>query len=561
MNIRILKTACIFLIVLFTVSLSSGQRHKKKSKSHKRVKTSIQNKPSVFQNRPTVFQNKPWGDQGNGNYMNPVLPGDYSDLDAIRVGFDYYAISSTFQFSPGVVILHSRDLVNWQILSHVTDDLLQIDPAYNWDKMDRYGKGVWAGSIRYYKNKFWVYFCTPNEGFFMSTATNPAGPWEPLQKMWEVAGWDDCCPFWDDDGQGYIVATNFSDKYKIHLFKMSPDGKQIILKSDKVIHQSEGSEGNKFYKFYGMYYHLYSEVKPEGRVLMMGRSENIYGPYETKQLIHVNKLIDREPNQGGLVQMRPGHWCFFTHQGTGDWEGRAACLLPVTWINGWPILGQVGADTIGNMVWTSPKPIRSSPIIFIQTDDEFDQASLPVQWEWNHQPRKEMWSLTEREGFLRLHAFVPVKLTDRKDKRDLLFRAGNTLTQRSMRTVQSEATVRIETKGMTNGQTSGLCHFGGTYSTFGIKQLKGVCNLVYDNNGNEQSGPIITDNAIWLRSTWGLDGISRYEYSLDGKTFTQFGFGYKLTWGSYRGDRIGIYNYNLKNESGYIDVDWFHYKY
>jgi hypothetical protein len=119
----------------------------------------------------------------------------------------------------------------------------------------------------------------------------------------------------------------------------------------------------------------------------------------------------------------------------------------------------------------------------------------------------------------------------------------------------------MEIGGMTNGQTAGLTHFGGTYSTFGIKQLKGVRTLVYDNNGNELSGPIITDNAIWLRSTWGLDGLSRYEYSLDGRTFIQFGFAYKLSWGFYRGDRIGIYNYNQKNESGYIDVDWFHYKY
>src|SRR5659263_4214 len=111
-----------------------------------------------------------WGDQGNGTYCNPVLPSDYSDIDAIRVGSDYYAISSTFQYSPGVVILHSKDLVNWEILSHVVDDITIMTPELNWDKMNRYGKGVWAGSIRFYKGKFCIYFGTPDDGFFMSSA-------------------------------------------------------------------------------------------------------------------------------------------------------------------------------------------------------------------------------------------------------------------------------------------------------------------------------------------------------------------------------------------------------
>ncbi|MBC7889786.1 MAG: glycoside hydrolase 43 family protein [Ferruginibacter sp.] len=506
-------------------------------------------------------QSDQWGDQGNGTYINPVLPGDYSDIDAIRVGNDYYAISSTFQYSPGMVILHSKDLVSWKILGHVANDLTRISPALNWDQMDRYGKGIWAGAIRFHKNKFWVYFCTPGEGFFMSTASNPAGPWEPLHKMWGVSGWDDCCPFWDDDGQGYLVTTNFADQYKIHLFKMNADGKQIIMESDSVIHQSKGSEASKLYKINGTYYHFYSEVKSEGRVPMMHRSKNIYGPYETKQLFHVNKQKDKEPNQGGLIQRPSGDWWFFTHQGTGSWEGRTACLLPVTWINGWPIIGAVGADTIGNMIWEHKKPEPKSTAVFPQTNDEFNNAVLPVQWEWNYQPRKENWSLTQRAGFLRLHAFVPVKLKDEKDKRSLLYRAGNTITQRCMRTKKNEVTIKMDITKMADRQLAGLCHYAATYSTFGIKQLAGVRRLVYDNNGKETAGPIITGNAIWLRSAWGFDGISHYAYSLDGKIFTPLGGEYKLTWGYYRGDRIGIYSFNEQEEKGWIDVDWFHYNY
>ena len=506
-------------------------------------------------------QTEKWGDQGDGSYVNPVIPADYSDIDAIRVGADYYAISSTFQFSPGVIILHSNDLVNWQIIGHVTNDLTHISPELNWDKMNRYGKGIWAGSIRYHNEKFWVYFGTPDEGFFMSTAKDPAGPWEPLHKVWDIIGWDDCCPFWDEDGQGYFIATNFADNYKIHLFKMSPDGKEIIMQSDSVIHQSTGSEANKLYKINGVYYHFFSEVKNEGRVVMMKRSKNIYGPYEIKQLNHVNPPTDKEPNQGGLLQAESGDWWFFTHQGTGSWEGRAACLLPVTWVSGWPIIGKVGADTIGNMIWASQKPVLSSTIIIPQIDDRFDQAALSVQWEWNYQPRKDKWSLTERKGFLRLHAFMPVKPMDSADKRKLLYRAGNTLTQRSMRTAENKVIIKIEIAGMANGQFAGLCHFSGTYSSFGIKQDEGKRILFCDINEQKTAGTQIIQAAIWLQSTWNWDGISWYAYSLDGKNFIQFGNAYQLTWGFYRGDRIGIFNYNDTKENGFIDVDWFHYNY
>lgn len=174
-----------------------------------------------------------WGDQSNGTFQNPVLPSDFSDLDAIRVGDDFYAISSTMQFSPGMAVLHSKDLVNWEVISHVVKDLTQISPKLNWDKMDSYGKGIWAGSIRFYKGKYWVYFGTPDDGFFMSSASNPEGPWEPLHQVWKVSGWDDCCSFCDDDGQIYFIATNFEPdpinhkKYNIHLFKMTPDGKAL----------------------------------------------------------------------------------------------------------------------------------------------------------------------------------------------------------------------------------------------------------------------------------------------------------------------------------------------
>ena len=500
----------------------------------------------------TVPTSGEWGDQGNGTYANPVLPADFSDLDAIRVGSDYYAISSTFQYSPGMVVLHSRDLVNWTILSHAVADLTQISPELNWDRMNRYGRGMWAGSIRCHAGKFWVYFNTPDDGFFMTTAKTPAGPWEPLTCLWHTSGWDDPCPFWDDDGQGYLVCSHYADGYKIHLFQMAPDGKSLRMASDRVIHQSQGSEANKLYKIKGSYYHFFSEVHGEGRVCMMERAKSLDGPWETKQLNHVNGGVDKEPNQGGLIELPDGQWVFFTHQGRGDWEGRAACLLPVTWIDGWPIIGDVGADGIGHMIWRDKKPIAGLPLTSIQADDDFNSKALKAQWEWNYQPRGDKWSLSERLGFLRLHAFPALEPGNFK-------KAGNTLTQRSLRTKQNQVTVKLDLSGMSNGQQAGIVHFAASWCLFGVTQSGGIRTLTCNKDGHTTFGPAILQNALWLRSAWGYDGQSQFAYSLDGKTFSPFGDPYQLTWGNYRGDRIGLLTFNDLAEQGYVDVDWFHY--
>lgn len=500
-----------------------------------------------------------WGDQGNGEFVNPILPADFSDLDAIRVGNDFYATSSTLHMSPGMAVLHSRDLVNWRIIGHAVDDLTRIGPELNWDRMNRYGRGVWAGAIRHHQGKFWIYFGSPDEGIFVTTATNPAGPWEPLHKMWNISGYNDTCPFWDDDGQGYLVTTNFTRdpvtgvSYNVHLIKMKADGKGLIPESDRIIHQSRGSEANKLYKINGLYYHYYSEVKAEGRVIMMNRARSLAGPWETRQLNHVSKTVDKEPNQGGLIELPSGGWWFITHQGTGDWEGRAMVLLPVQWTDGWPIIGTPGADGIGNTVWSARKPLVG-PIATMpsQTNDEFDGDKLLPQWEWNHQPRAEKWSLGERKGFIRLHAFKPLRPDD-------LMRAGNTLTQRVLRTRSNTVTVKVHISGMEDGQEAGLCHFARTNATLGISQSGSVRMLVYKEGAQFTTGPVIATADLWLRSEWDFAGDSRFSYSTDGSIFTPFGPTYRLTWGNYRGNRVGIFNYNNKSDTGHLDVDWFHY--
>ncbi|MFN8352882.1 MAG: glycoside hydrolase 43 family protein [Spirosomataceae bacterium] len=506
-----------------------------------------------------------WGDQGNGTYVNPVIPADFSDLDVIRVGDNYYAISSTMQYSPGMAVLHSKDLVNWEIIAHVVNDLRQISPKMNWDQMNAYERGIWAGSIRYYKNKFWVYFGTPDDGFFMSSAEHAEGPWAPLHQVWNVKGWDDCCSFYDDDGQVYFMATNFeldpknNKQYNIHLFKMTPEGKSLIMESDTIIHQSKGSEANKLYKINGYYYHFFSNVNAEGgRQIMMGRSKNLYGKWEIKQLNRVNRKKDREPNQGGLITVDKNEWYFFTHHGRGDWEGRPASLLPVNWLDNWPIIGEVGPDSIGEMVWSGTKPIILNELLSLKTSDDFENEKLGHQWEWNYQPRADKWSLTERKGFLRLHAFQPI---DPENQQKILMRAGNTITQRSMRTHDNVVTIKLDFGNMENGQYAGLTHFSTqNMSTIGIKQSNGKRILTYVFNDEESEGVKLKKNVIWLQSKWDVNGKNQYFYSLNGKKYIPFGNVTQLTWGSYRGDRIGIFNYNILQDKGYVDIDWFKYE-
>jgi beta-xylosidase len=329
----------------------------------------------------------------------------------------------------------------------------------------------------------------------------------------------------------------------------------MIKGSDQVIYQSKGSEASKLYKINGLYYHFFSEVKADGRVVMIRKAKKISGPYSpAKQIGHAQKNF-HEPNQGGIINAVNGKWYFLTHHGSsGDWSGRNMSLLPVNWVKGWPILGKVGKDTVGNMVWSGKKPAPGRKVL-PQSSDEFNLGQMQQQWEWNYQPRAEKFSLKARKGWLRLWAFRPLE-------KDNLLKAGNTLTQRSMRTLKSEAIVKLDLSGLTNGQKCGITHFGAPeYASFGVENRDNKQFIVLNLKGKEITGPKIENKMIWLKSTWGLDGLSQYYYSTNGSDFIAFGDQYQLKWGSYRGDRIGIFNYNNDKESGYVDVDYFRYTY
>lgn len=495
-----------------------------------------------------------WGDQGDGTYLNPIIPADYSDIDCIRIGNDYYAISSTFQFSPGMTLLHSKNLVNWEICTNIISDLTQIGEELNWTRMNRYGKGVWAGTLRYHNGRFYLFFGTPDEGFFMTSSPDAKGPWEPLTCLLREPGWDDCSALWDDDGKAYFVGTHFSDGYKTYIFDMAADGRSIDRSSARLVNAGNGREANKLIKVGNWYYLVFSEHKgSKGRYVMAKRARSITGPYtEERQLAYACREA-HEPNQGGIIEGKDGKWYFLTHHGTGDWSGRIVSLLPVTWADGWPVIGEITApDSIGKMKWDGKIPAKGGRKLSIARSDGFKGRRLASQWQWNYQPRNDMFSLTERKGWLRLKAFKPLKANQLKY-------AGNTLTQRCFRTKANEVVIKMDVTNMTDGQKSGLCHFSSTHAAIGVVSEGGQRYVEYRKDGRILRGERLSAGVVWLRTVWGLDGISTFSYSPDGKRFIHFGEPYQMAWGQYRGDRIGIYCFNDNEEAGYVDVDYLEY--
>jgi beta-xylosidase len=509
-----------------------------------------------------------FGDRRNGTYTNPILPADFQNTDVLRVGSHYYYISATKAMSPGMAVLISDDLINWSFIGHVIPDITQFSPRFNHDHMDGAQRGVWAGTLAYHAGLFYVYFTTPDEGIFVSTAANPAGPWSPLTCLMKAAGWDDPAPLWDDDGKAYLVTTNFAldpkngKTYSIHLFQMSPDGLRIEFETDKIIYQSRGSEANKLYKFNGLYYHFFSEVTKEGRAPMIGRAKTISGPYEIHQLNHVNARTDREPNQGSILQTRTGKWVFITHHGLNEWEGRPASLLPVTWIDGWPVAGEIGHDGIGSMVWSDKDPIPVKSKIGInstslETTDNFNTAALSPTWEWYFQPKPGAWSLTEHPGYLRLHALHPL------DHGNLL-KSPDILTQRPFRVNHNVAVLKLEIDHMVDGQKAGLCFLGRTYGSVDVIREHERLSFALDNNGQSIPGPALTANikTVWLKAEWGTAGKAQFSFSTDGQRFKPLGDAFQITsFGGFLGARIGFYTRNDLKDEGYIDVDSFRYDY
>ena len=459
-----------------------------------------------------------WGDQGDGTYHNPVLNADFSDPDVIRVGDRYYMVASDFHFM-GMQVLESDDMVNWRYISQIYNRL--DEPG--WDANQHYAGGSWAPSIRYHNGLFYVYFCTPDEGLYMSTAKNPKGPWSPLHLVKRVAKWEDPCPFWDEDGQAYLGRSQHGAG-PIIVHRMSADGK-TLLDEGKTVYEGPVAEGTKFMKRHGYYY----LIIPEGGVgtgwQTVLRSRNIYGPYERRVVLEQGSTRINGPHQGALVDTPDGSWWFYHFQETPV-LGRVVHLQPTRWEADWPVIGiDYDKNGVGEPVATWKKPISSSVATRLKTSDDFS-GSLGLQWQWNHNPVDTHWNLTERKGWLTLKA-LPA---------DSLKQVRNMLTQK---------VVGYQSESITKVSISGSCYAGLFCSG---KQFCGVglCkNGVFVEFGGQRE--VInkgTYKEVWLKVINDSEqNRHQFFYSFDGSNYIPAGKSFSMRGGYWKGIRIGLFCY------------------
>lgn len=508
----------------------------------------------------------------SATYRNPILHADYSDPDVIRVGDTYYMVASSFHFSPGLPVLRSKDLVHWTILGHVlpklsfapgydlpgpvpTDDTGARMPRDQRTVGQRYAGGVWAPSIRHHDGKFYVYFATPHEGIFMSTATRAEGPWSPPVTVVAGAGYEDPCPFWDDDGQAYLVHGKVGAGPLV-LHRMSSDGKRVLDDGTVIAEDPKALpvlEGPKLYKRNGWYYIFAPIGGVETGPQAVLRSRNIWGPYAHRAVLSPGKTQLQGPHQGGWVETPSGQG-WFLHFNSAGAHGRIVHLQPVVWKDDWPFIGEpipgAGPDEPSGQPVTEhamPDVGGRFPPVWPQTSDTFGTAKLGPQWEWNHNPDDRSWSLAQRRGFLRLAASPAVNLVS----------ARNTLTQ-VLQSEVSTITARLEIGGMAEGQRAGLAMFGQGISWIGVIKKDGAARLVFSSMGVETPGPRLSAGAVNLRVAV-AGQAARYAYSLDGgKTFVSMGQAAPLRFSWWKGARPALFTYGdpARPKQGFADFDW-----
>lgn len=521
-------------------------------------------------------KNHPWiADLGNGFYKNPILYGDYSDPDVIRVGEDFYLISSSFAFIPGIPLLHSKDLVNWELINFVVREI----PFPQYDQPN-HGCGTWAPSIRYHDGMFYVFVGLPDEGVFMSCTRDPYGTWSPLHCVRPGKGWIDTCPFWDDDGNAYLVHAFANSrcgiKHRLDICRMSPDGKSLLDEGTMVyngIQDHPTLEGPKLYKRDGWYYILApgGGVKPGWQVCL--RSRNIFGPYEDRIVLHQGNTDVNGPHQGGYVELENGEGWFIHFQDVYEY-GRIVHLQPVSWKQGWPFMGQEqNGDGIGEpvSVWKKPNVGKTYPICTPATSDAFDKPELGLQWSFMGNPQSQWYSLTENPGNLRLYAQVN---TAEEQRENLLWYAPNLLTQ-LIQTRSFEATVKILPRFEQPGDKALLAITGHTYGYISLKYegtqgFYAVQCVRGEVTGREYAGEatetvlrrimIPASEALWMKVAMAEDGSYEFGFSFDGDEFIDLGYTFQAKAGTWTGAKLAIACLNDENieGDGCCDFEYIH---
>lgn len=497
-------------------------------------------------------------DLGNGRFKNPIIFADYSDPDVVRVGDDYFMVASSFNCMPGLPVLHSKDLVNWVIVNHVYQRL----PLEKYNK-PAHGEGSWAPSIRFHNNTFYVYFCTPYDGLWVATTKDPLKEWD-LTQIVEVEYWEDPCPLWDEDGNAYLVRSKLcGDELILH--KMSADGKKL-LDNGTVIYSGKDVdpiiEGPKFMKKDDCYYIL----APAGGVSegwqTVLRSENIYGPYERKNVLHKGNTEINGPHQGGLVDTKNGDWWFAHFQSRGSY-GRIVHLNQVEWVDGWPMMGKdINSDGVGEPVMESKMPNigKKHAVKIPQTTDEFNAEKLGLQWQWQANPQDQWYSLTANKGNIRLNAFQTLTQAGN------LWHVPNLLLQK-LPAPAFAATTKLEFKPQLNGEQAGLVMMGRKWAYIAlVKQDDKMSIAMYEGTNHKCESKTeakeyvaIDGTSAYLRVIVKNNETCTFQYSLDGEFFTALGTEFEISVGHWIGAKVGVFcmNPNITESNGYADFDWF----
>lgn len=533
---------------------------------------------SLFHPAMAQYRSEVWvSDEGNGMYRNPVLHADYSDPDVCVVGEDYFLTASSFNCTPGLPILHSKDLVNWKIVNYA---LKKVEPVEYYNEA-RHGKGVWAPSIRFHEGVFYIYWGDPDFGIFMVKTRDPYGEWDKPVLVKAGKGMIDPCPLWDDDGRVYLAHAWAGSRAKFNsvltVCEMNKEGTAVISDPVLVFDGNDGVnhtiEGAKFYKRNGFYY-LFA---PAGGVVsgwqLVMRSKDVYGPYEARIVMAQGKTDINGPHQGGWVDTPAGESWFLHFQDKGAY-GRVLHLNPMKWVNDWPVIGvDKDGDGCGDPVsrYRKPKTDKTYPIETPVESDEFDTRKLGLQWEW-HANYQDVFGFTTNMGYARIYGH---ELSPHFKN---FWEVSNLLMQK-FPAEEFTATAKLKVSAKDDGQLSGLIIMGLDYSWIGVEKQgekfllkQAVCKDAEQGNLEQVSTLAVLEPSrkfeaglfpnyereIYIRVHVDKGAYCRFSYSLDGRKFTEAGTLFKARQGKWIGAKVGMFSVTPHGkERGWLDVDWF----
>ena len=509
---------------------------------------------------------KAWtADNGNGTYSNPLFYEEFEDPDVIRVGDDYYLAGTTMHMNPGLMVLHSKDLVNWELASYCIDRL-DLGPTYRLEGGNIYGRGIWAPCIQYHEGTFYIFSNVNGAGLQVFRSKSPSGPWQRNQ----LPGKHDLSVLFDDNGKIYVVSGNRSP-YTIN--ELNQDITAFLTTTHKMDAPGMG-EGHHLYKINGKYFDI--SAIPGGTVdQMVARADSIDGPWKVDRMVQGESLgvtaatpsraTERDRgltlHQGGMCDTPSGQWWSIIMSDHGS-AGRMVALVPITWDNGFPLIGLPGNLRKAPNTWLKPDTgFTQEPRPTFVHDDNFDSGKLNQWWQWNHVPDDTKWSLTEKPGILRLHSLPASDF----------YSARNSLCQRPPGP-ESVMTVELDTSGLDSGDTAGLALLSSPYAWIGVvKSAEGNTLQVFQGGGRGRRGaatrpaltpavaPGVPANHLWLRVHCNFDTDQAvFSWSGDGKQFTPLGSPFTMTFQltTFQGVRPALFNFNTSgHEGGYADFD------